>query len=91
MNTRITYLDISKGIGMILAIAGYGSKISCVIFSFHMPLFYISGMCFNDKNESIFYYVKRKAQFILLPFFGYWVIYGIARVNSCWEISREKR
>ncbi len=51
---RITYIDIARGIAIILMIAGHvctsGWKRN-VIFSFHMPLFIIvSGMFFKDEN-----------------------------------------
>lgn len=44
-NKRIEWVDIAKGIAIILMIIGhtvpYGSKVRNFIFSFHMPLFFI--------------------------------------------------
>lgn len=45
MKTRIQWIDIAKGITIIAMIIGhsvpYGSSIRNLIFSFHMPLFFI--------------------------------------------------
>ena len=49
-NQRIEYLDVARGIGMLLVIAGHtiGGLGRDIIFSFHMPLFFIlSGITFR--------------------------------------------
>lgn len=53
---RIDYIDIVKGITIILMIIGHVSNIPTIlrtfIFSFHMPLFFIiSGYTFKKKNK----------------------------------------
>lgn len=44
-NTRLAWIDIAKGIAIICTIIGhtvsYGSKVRNLIFSFHMPLFFL--------------------------------------------------
>lgn len=77
INNRIEWIDICKGLGMILVVLGHTglSKISQVtyewIYSFHMPLFYLlSGLCFNnDKYRKFNIYIKRRLKTLILPFF----------------------
>lgn len=82
---RIEYLDIAKGIGIILVIMGHTGflteTLKTYVFSFHMPLFFvISGMLMclkgdleKDKKE-IF---KKKARSFLIPYFWFSLIYVI--------------
>lgn len=59
MNKRIEWIDIAKGIGMLLVIFGHfgmspkGKEIiSFVKSSFHMPLFFfISGLFFKESES----------------------------------------
>ncbi len=73
MNTkRIQYLDIAKAIGIILVIIGHISQneiITSVIYSFHMPLFFIlSGYLYHKGNT------KNKIKKILIPYFLFSII-----------------
>jgi len=70
-------IDIARGIGMILVVAGhsrvnelFGGFAERWIYSFHMPLFFLlAGYCFNEaKYPSWFLYVKRKMMAIWWPF-----------------------
>lgn len=63
---RIEYIDIARGIGIILMIAGhvyYDTVFRDIIFSFHMPLFlFISGMLYKyneNTKEFIIKIIKR--------------------------------
>ncbi len=52
---RIEWVDIAKGIGIILVIFGHslatGSTLRQLIFSFHMPLFFLlAGCTFRQKG-----------------------------------------
>lgn len=77
---RIEWVDFSRGIGLIMVIAGHlfisGSYLSSVIFSFHMPLFFfLSGLLFRtDKCAHAF--IKKKVNSLLIPF-GMYVTVGI--------------
>lgn len=68
-NKRIQWIDIAKGIGIILVLIGHISlnkKINNFIYSFHMPLFFIlSGYLYKNKEN----YVKKKTKTILVPYF----------------------
>ena len=55
-NKRIQYIDIAKTLGIILVIAGHivssDTEIKKVIYSFHMPLFFmLSGMLLKVKDQ----------------------------------------
>ena len=79
MTERKQYLDTVKGIGIILVILGhtYGipDYIYSLIYSFHMPLFFIiSGMVYNEKSNSelsLKKFIKNKAKSYLIPYFFY--------------------
>ncbi len=76
---RLHYLDIAKGIGIILVILGHISYLNentrIFIVSFHMPLFFvISGMLIHLKNErsrEMDTLIKNKAVRMMLPYFIY--------------------
>ncbi len=54
---RIDYVDLFRGVGIILMIMGhigFGSKFDYFIHAFHMPMFFfISGFFFKKKNVSL--------------------------------------
>ncbi len=55
-NKRIDFIDVAKGIGIILVVLGHLNSaeqpIRNFIYSFHMPLFFLlSGIFFNDKTD----------------------------------------
>lgn len=72
---RIGWVDVAKGIGIILVILGHMPTIPILIrlwiFSFHMPLFFfVSGYLYNVKDESISLnsLLKKKTRKILKPY-----------------------
>ena len=56
MNDRFHYIDLAKGIGIILVVWGHTQfPAGRYIYSFHMPLFFfISGYLFSIKRNKIF-------------------------------------
>ena len=72
---RLDYIDIAKGIGMIMVVLGHAVRMPelmyGIIFSVHMPLFFIlSGYCFSFRPEEKFgYFLKKNARQLLLPYF----------------------
>lgn len=81
MTKRIEWIDIAKGIGIILVVIGHISQIKVLnnaIYSFHMPLFFIlSGYLYKRKEK----FTKSKLKKILIPYlvfasisFLYWVL-----------------
>ncbi|MCR4589374.1 MAG: acyltransferase [Lachnospiraceae bacterium] len=76
---RLKYLDLAKGVGIILVILGHISYLSensrIFIVSFHMPLFFvISGILIYLKKEESRDFKEnavRKANRMLIPYFAY--------------------
>lgn len=69
---RIAYIDVAKGIGIILVVLGHCLAYGCqnqffrFIYSFHMPLFFfLSGYVFRSKDSTAFFTSKIKT--LLLP------------------------
>lgn len=79
---RHKHIDVVKGIGIFLVVMGhtYGipEQLYNLIYSFHMPLFFIlSGMVYNEnKNVELpfFEYLKKKAKSYLFPYYLYALI-----------------
>ncbi len=91
MNTkRIVYLDVAKGIGMLLVVLGHVEYVSMeirqFISAFHMPLFFlISGILIQEKHEeekSFAKLARRKARNIMIPY----VIFSL--LSFCIEGAR---
>ena len=82
---RIDWIDFAKGFTMLLVVIGHstgtsllGMTIHQIIFSFHMPLFFVlSGMTFNPSDtveefkEKIFKNIKN----LLIPFLITYIIF----------------
>ncbi len=86
MNKRIGWIDITKGIAIILVVLGHsliGLKINDFIFSFHMPIFFIaSGLLF--KKRSVKETIQKNAKRLLIPYAITSVVAVITRVISAW-------
>ena len=100
MMQRYEYIDIAKGIGILLVVWAHILLTGAshrVIYAFHMPLFFlISGMLFRrDKYKSFFDFLQRRAKRLLVPFVIYsivtWTIWAVFRfikhdnVVSYWD------
>jgi len=70
MNERIEYIDMAKGIGIIAVIIGHMNvwKFNKIIYSFHMPLFFLLAGAFVSKKYSNQEYIKRKAKQLIIPY-----------------------
>ncbi|MFE4709442.1 acyltransferase family protein [Paenibacillus sp. NPDC056722] len=78
-NKRIEWIDISKGILIILVMLGHtqaSPHLVGYIFSFHMPFFFfISGYLFNvEKYQSFTNVVVSKSKSILIPYIFFSVL-----------------
>ena len=68
--SRVEWIDVAKGIGIILVIAGHTIYLgySYPLYAFHMPLFFfLSGLVFKDKDESLLTFVNKKSLSLLKP------------------------
>lgn len=91
--TRLDYIDIFKGFGIILMIMGhigFGSLFAFFIHAFHMPIFFfISGFLFRCGSEKTRKeietpeYIKRKCRTLLIPYCFFGVFHYV--FLTCWE------
>lgn len=80
---RLDYIDMVKGIGIILVVVGHSSYVPedalTWLTSFHMPLFFIvSGILFAHKQsdqEPFGSYVKKRFCGMMIPYFCFSLIY----------------
>lgn len=73
---RIEWIDIAKGIAILLVIIGHSAKFGSIarniIFSFHMPLFFIlSGYTYRPANDIsvLLMHLKKSIKHLLIPCF----------------------
>lgn len=97
MKNRNYWLDIAKGIAIILMVAGHTSipgAVSHFIYAFHMPLFFIaSGLVSNYEKDSLVGYIKHKSYTLLLPFVCYsaivsFLMYSIGELDVIQLLKR---
>jgi fucose 4-O-acetylase-like acetyltransferase len=75
MSKRIEYLDIARGIGILLVVLGHNDfeVISLfarqIIYSFHIPLFFFLSGYFIDTSIPFFDFLKKRFNGLLKPFF----------------------
>jgi fucose 4-O-acetylase-like acetyltransferase len=79
---RIEYLDIARGIGILLVVLGHNDfgAISPffhqVIYSFHIPLFFFLSGYFINTSLSFFEFIKKRSHSVLKPYlFTIFLIY----------------
>ena len=76
--TRLVYIDIAKGIGILLVLLGHlldnGHWLKSVIYTFHMPLFFIvSGMVL--RPQPVIRKIRNRITDTLVPYFIWAVIF----------------
>lgn len=74
MSKRVEYIDIAKGIGILLVVMGHNDFglvspfFYRFIYAFHMPLFFfVSGMFFKDDQQFVSLF-RRRFETLLKPF-----------------------
>lgn len=78
-NKRIEWVDVCKGIGIILVLLGHAPvspTFANYIFSFHMPLFFfLSGYLLNvDKYNNYFSFIKARFKRLIVPYIIFSII-----------------
>lgn len=67
---RVEYIDIARGIAMLCIIMGHlgNRNISRVVFTFHVPIFFlITGYLMSERTDNISY-VKKKFRNLIVPY-----------------------
>ena len=92
---RIDYLDLAKGIGIILVVAGHSTfmeeNLLTWISSFHMPLFFIlSGILIRLRGEEVKSFrqlITNKVRTIAIPYLCFSIIY--IAIDSAYLILKQ--
>lgn len=71
--TRIQWIDIAKGLGIVLVIIGHllisTSTLCAEIYTFHIPLFFfLSGYVFNGYKYNFKDFIKKKFKTLIIPY-----------------------
>lgn len=75
MLDRLPWVDIAKGLGIILVVIAHtrlpSQEVSWWINSFHMPLFFVlAGLCYDEtRYPNLLKYLVRKTQALVYPYF----------------------
>lgn len=82
---RIQYIDLAKGIGIIAVIIGHMGmwKLNKIIYSFHMPLFFLLAGAFISQKYGKKQYALKKAKQLLIPYVFICVILILLAVLEC--------
>ncbi|HET9909184.1 MAG TPA: acyltransferase family protein, partial [Anaerolineales bacterium] len=85
MNNRIQYIDIARGIGILLVVLGHNDFALVspfayqVIYSFHMPLFFFLSGYFINPSAGFWEFVRRRFNSLLKPYlFTIFMIYFVS-------------
>lgn len=89
MRSRLYWLDIAKGIAILLMVIGHTSipsALSNFIWAFHMPLFFIaSGWTTNWQKTDFKGFTKRKIRTLLAPFIIYSLVVLMIQISQRWN------
>ncbi|MCR5804873.1 MAG: acyltransferase family protein [Clostridia bacterium] len=81
-NERLSYIDIAKGIGILMVIFGHvlnkSQGLYCFIYSVHIPLFIILSGFFEKEHSDFRTYFYKTIRRLYLPFLAFVVIDYIA-------------
>lgn len=72
---RIEYLDYVRGVAILLVVLGHmysvEDPIRVLIYSFHMPLFFIISGFFANKDSGLLELIKKKFKTLMIPYFAF--------------------
>lgn len=89
---RIGFVDVARGIAIWSIVLGHQgiSDINRVVFTFHVPIFFLLAGCFFREEASLDSFLKKKVRSLLRPYFMASValfVFGVAfhvlRFGSC--------
>jgi len=67
---RLVYLDIARGIAMVSIVLGHLrlNNINRVVFTYHLPIFFIISGFFINTNDKMSHFVKKKVRTLIVPY-----------------------
>lgn len=68
---RNQFLDVARGIGMMLVIIGHSVGLSNYLTYFFIQLFFVISGCLYKPGRSYGENIRKKAKRVLIPYFGY--------------------
>lgn len=70
MKNRIDYFDIAKGIGILCIIAGHMGVdgVNRIVFTFHVPIFFLISGYFISQKGSFIDYARKRFKTLLYPY-----------------------
>jgi fucose 4-O-acetylase-like acetyltransferase len=75
MNKRIQWIDLCKALGIYLVVFGHflpvGTPLKVIIYSFHVPLFFILSGYLLKTNRSWIAQIRHSVRSLLIPYFGF--------------------
>lgn len=90
---RLDYLDVAKGLGMILVVMSHTTEQfryhGDLVVGFFMPLFFVaSGFTYQDKGRTIVKSILHRTRQLLVPYFVYsMILYGIWYLSNRHQID----
>lgn len=83
---RYKYLDVARGIGLMLVIISHSCGLSSYLINFYIPLFFVLSGFVYKGGRSYGENIARKAKRLLIPYFGYsavlFVFYALIRRSA---------
>ncbi len=86
---RSRRLDVAKGIGIVLVVLGHNwltlnayPELYRLIFSFHMPLFFVISGVTLSKDRSIWQHIAKRSDSLLKPYFAVMAAYALITIGS---------
>lgn len=68
---RLRYLDVAKGIGLLLVIISHSCGLSPYLINYYIPLFFVVSGYIYKEGRGYGENIRRKAKRLLVPYFGY--------------------
>ena len=68
---RLEYVDVAKGLAMICIVLGHlgSSIINRVVFTFHVPIFYLISGYFISAEEKLSSFIVKKLRTLIVPYY----------------------
>lgn len=76
-NKRYKHIDVAKGIGVLLVIVGHClvyKPVVSVIYSFHVPMFFVLSGLFVKTEDNILEYTSKKIKQLIVPYLVFFCI-----------------